>query len=78
MTGVQTCALPIYIEFSATVSDRIAMLFDGKINNPTNIHEFFSNNILYTTKASLISKNFYQNTVTNNEVIALALANGLK
>lgn len=66
------------IEFSATVSDRIAMLFDGKINNPTNIHEFFSNNILYTTKASLISKNFYQNTVTNNEVIALALANGLK
>ncbi len=66
------------IEFSATISDRIAMLFDGKINNPTDVHEFFSNNILYTTKASLISKNFYENTVTNKEVIALALANGLK
>lgn len=76
--GVTIVIVTHDIEFSATLSDRIAMLFDGKINEPTNIHEFFSNNILYTTKAALISKNFYQNTVTNKEVITLALANGLK
>lgn len=64
------------IEFSATISDKVAMLFDGKINAPSNIYEFFSNNILYTTKAALISKNFYENTVTNKDVINLALENG--
>lgn len=78
LDGVTIVIVTHDIEFSAAISDRIAMLFDGRVNNPTNIHDFFSNNILYTTKASLISKNFYQNTVTNQELIALALENGLK
>lgn len=64
------------IEFTAKISDRCAMLFDGdilSIDTPTN---FYCGNNFYTTAANRISRNMYNNTITEEEVIKLALLNG--
>lgn len=58
-------------EFSAEISDRCAMLFDGEVISPSCPQRFFGKNNFYTTSASRISRGIFENTVTAGQVIAL-------
>lgn len=58
-------------EFAAEISDRCAMLFDGKVISPSCPQRFFGKNNFYTTSASRISRGIFENTVTAGQVIAL-------
>ncbi|MBQ4100339.1 MAG: ABC transporter ATP-binding protein [Oscillospiraceae bacterium] len=55
-------------EFSAEISDRIAILFDGELSKPIPPFAFFGNNYYYTTTAHKIAGAFYPNCVTAKEV----------
>lgn len=59
------------IEFSALVSDRCALFFDGRIVSTGTPNEFFSDNTFYTTAASRISRGIFSNAVLCDEVIRL-------
>ncbi len=59
------------LEFSALVATKCAMFFDGKIVSELKTDEFFSDMNVYTTIASRISKGFYKNTVTCDDIIKL-------
>lgn len=59
------------IEFSATVSDRCALLFDGEIISEDIPNKFFSDNSFYTTSASRISRDLFRNSILCDEVVAL-------
>lgn len=59
------------IEFSAMVSDRCALFFDGKLISQGTPNEFFSENTFYTTSASRMSKGFFKNAVLCDEVVQL-------
>lgn len=58
-------------EFAAEISDRCAMIFDGKVISPSCPQRFFGKNNFYTTSASRISRGIFENTVTAGQVIAL-------
>ncbi len=58
-------------EFAAEISDRCAMLFDGKVISHSCPQRFFGKNNFYTTSASRISRGIFENTVTAEQVIAL-------
>ena len=66
------------VEFSAEYTDRCAMFFDGKIAATGDMREFFVGNAYYTTAAYRISRSFYDNAVTQADLLNLALANGKK
>ena len=53
------------LEFVAKISDRVAMIFNGKMESADTMRQFFSNNIFYTTT---INKIMRQN---NSEVVLL-------
>ena len=53
------------LEFVAKISDRVAMIFNGKMESADRMRQFFSNNIFYTTT---INKIMRQN---NSEVVLL-------
>lgn len=62
-------------EFAAKTADSVALLFNGEIACEDNPSDFFSRNRYYTTSASRISRGFYDNAVTNEDVINLSLSN---
>ena len=62
------------VEFSASVSDKCALFFDGKIISEGTPNEFFSGNNFYTTAASRISREIFSNAVLCEEVVALCKA----
>lgn len=66
------------VEFAAEHADRCAMFFDGKIVSACNPVRFFSSNSYYTTAASRISRECYDNAVTVDMVVQLCLKNGPK
>ncbi len=57
------------IEFAALVSDRCAMLFDGRIISEGAPREFFSGNNYYTTAASRISRGLFGGAVLCGDVV---------
>ena len=59
------------VEFAAKVSDRCALLFNGKLAAICEKHKFFSQNQYYTTASSRISNGVFENTVLPKEVVAL-------
>ena len=65
------------IEFAARVSDRCSMIFAGEILSIDEPHNFFSGNTFYTTAANRISRGLYDNLITEEEVIELAIKNGV-
>lgn len=62
------------VEFAASVSDKCALFFDGKIISEGTPNEFFSGNNFYTTAASRISRELFLNAVLCEEVVALCKA----
>lgn len=74
-----TCLLVTHdIEFAVLCADRCAMFFNGEAVSIMPPYEFFVGNSFYTTAARKISKGHYDNTVTAEDVIALARQNGRK
>lgn len=65
-------------EFAALCSDRCAMFFRGGIASEAEPREFFSGNSFYTTAASRITRGYYKNAVTANDVKTLCLKNSRK
>ena len=63
------------IEFAAVYADRCAMFFDGALFAEGSPREFFSDNSYYTTAANRISRGFYDNAVTVEDIAALAQRN---
>lgn len=59
------------IEFCAEYADFCAMLFDGKIVASAPARDFFAGNTFYTTAANRISRDYFSNAVTNDEVVKL-------
>lgn len=57
------------VEFSAAVSDKCALFFDGKIISQGVPNEFFSKNNFYTTAASRISRSVVSGTVLCEDVV---------
>lgn len=63
-------------EFAAETADVCGLLFDGNIISEDTTREFYSCNNFYTTSATRITKGFFENTVTYNDVIDLCRENG--
>ncbi len=59
------------VEFAAMASDRCALFFDGEIISEDSPKVFFSGNNFYTTAASRISRQLFENTVVCQDVIAM-------
>ena len=57
------------VEFAASVSDRCAMFFDGKIISDGTPNSFFSENNFYTTAASRISRDLISGAVLCEDVV---------
>ena len=64
------------VEFAAMCADRCALFFRGDIVSVGTPREFFSGNSFYTTAASRMTKGYYQNTVTIEDIVELCLKNG--
>ena len=65
-------------EFSAMCTDRCGLFFRGNIVSEGTPEEFFSQNSFYTTAAVRMTKGYYENTVTIDELAELCIANGRK
>ena len=63
------------IEFCAEHTDTCAFLFDGTILTQGSPRSLFSNNYFYTTGASRISRPFFKNVVTSEELTSLCIEN---
>lgn len=66
------------LDFGAQNADRCAMLFDGKTVSVSQTTEFFSKNNYYTTTASKISRNIFENAVCREDVVKLCKINARK
>lgn len=62
-------------EFAADVAERCSLLFNGEIVSVDEPFRFFAGNCFYTTAASRISRGFFDNAVTVNDVTELCLQN---
>ncbi|MBR6740570.1 MAG: ATP-binding cassette domain-containing protein [Clostridia bacterium] len=74
--GVTVVIVTHDVEFAATTADRCALFFRGDIVSVGRPGEFFSENSFYTTAASRMTKGFFQNAVTVEDVCELCRANG--
>ena len=73
--GVTVLAVTHDIEFAAQYADCCGFLSRGTLVSADTPVKFFSENAFYTTAASRISRGYYQNTVTAEQLISLARAN---
>lgn len=63
------------VEFAAENADRCSLFFDGEIISADTPHKFFSGNNFYTTAASRISRNLYDEAVLCDDVIYMCNKN---
>lgn len=66
------------VEFAAESADRCALLFGGSVAAQGAKHEFFRGNAYYTTSACRMTRGFFENAITADEVCALCAENGRK
>lgn len=77
-TGVTILMVTHDVEFSAEVSDRCGLFFDGNLTSVDTPVEFFKGNTFYTTAANRLSKRIYEDAITCEDVIALCKENGVR
>ncbi|MEG2016208.1 MAG: ATP-binding cassette domain-containing protein [Oscillospiraceae bacterium] len=75
--GISIVIVTHDVEFASICADRCAMFWGGKVVSADVPYKFFSENKFYTTAASRISRHFFNNAVTCNDVIALCKENGV-
>lgn len=61
------------VEFSAEVSDRCALFFDGEVISSDIPEKFFSENNFYTTAANRMARTLWKNAVTCEQVVSECL-----
>ena len=66
------------IEFCAKYADECALFFNGNIVTKNKPNKFFSGNSFYTTIANRISREYFENAITCEDVIELCNMNLLK
>ena len=66
------------IEFCAKYADECTLFFNGNIVTKDKPNKFFSGNSFYTTIANRISRGYFENAVTCEDVIELCNMNLLK
>ena len=66
------------IEFCAKYADECTLFFNGNIVTKDKPNKFFSGNSFYTTVANRISRGYFENAVTCEDVIELCNMNLLK
>ena len=66
------------IEFCAKYADECTLFFNGNIVTKGKPNKFFSGNSFYTTIANRISRGYFENAVTCEDVIELCNMNLLK
>ena len=59
------------VEFCAKYADRVSMFFDGQVLTTQTPRAFFGSNSFYTTAANRMSRAFFQNAVTADDVVTL-------
>lgn len=77
-SGVTSLIVTHDVEFAAACADKCALFFNGCITATEEPKSFFSENNFYTTAASRMSRNYYSNAVTEEDVISLCRLNGKK
>ncbi len=73
--GVTIIMVSHDVEFCARYADTVSLFFDGGIVTTNTPNRFFSGNSFYTTAANRMSRHLFENTITNEEVIALCQKN---
>lgn len=76
--GVTVLIVTHDVEFASMCADRCALFFRGDIVSVGTPREFFSENSFYTTASSRMTKGYFSNTVTVEDIAALCLENGRK
>ena len=66
------------VEFAALCSDRCSLFFNGKIVSTERPNAFFSQNTFYTTAVSRMTRGYFDNAVTLDDIIELYSINGSK
>lgn len=69
--GVTVVMVSHDVEFCACYADRCAMFFDGDIVATDTPRRFFADNSFYTTAANRLSRHYFANAVTCEDVIEL-------
>ena len=75
-TGVTVVIVTHDAEFTALCADRCALFFRGDVVSSGTPWELFSQNSFYTTAASRMTRGYYKNVVTLEDIAALCLENG--
>ena len=61
------------VEFCARYADEASLFFDGAVISSNPPRRFFAQNSFYTTAANRMSRGFFENAVTDQDVISLCL-----
>lgn len=77
-SGVTILTVTHDTEFACLVSDRCGLLFDGCIISENSTRKFFGGNSFYTTRANKMSRGFFENAVTCEDIVKLCKLNGEK
>lgn len=73
--GITVIAVSHDSEFCAQYCDECAMIFDGTCILQQNKYDFFSQNYFYTTTANKISRDIFEDAVTQRQVLDLCKKN---
>ena len=74
-SGVTVVMVSHDVEFCAKYADQVSMFFDGQVLTTHTPRTFFGGNSFYTTAANRMSRAFFQNAVTADDVVALYAKN---
>ncbi len=77
-TGVTIVAVTHDVEFAASLADRTALFFRGGIICAETPRKFFAENNFYTTAASRMTRGYYENAITEEDILSLCAENGRK
>lgn len=69
--GITVLLVSHDVEFCAKYADFVSMFFDGQVLTTHTPATFFGGNSFYTTVANRMSRAFFQNAVTADDVVAL-------
>jgi len=64
------------VDFCARISDRVGLIFAGKIMAINQPRKFFQDNYFYTTITNKIAKEKYPNVITENDLYEILKLNG--
>ncbi len=69
--GVTVIIVTHDVEFAAKCADHCALLFNGELTSYDETRSFFSKNYFYTTAANRMTRGFFDNAITVEDVVGL-------